>query len=1161
MNILYWLDPFTMPPGSRAPTLRWHIEPLFRAMSGNSSVSMMVLTDSQSLSQAEPDVLQVPVQAIPRVEKIRAMPEGAARQAAIRQTVLKAARDFQPDLIIAYETHAPWLHELFPSAVVINESWGALTRMPFPALCSYDSSGIYQESILARNADAIRTHRINDDERHALQAVRANMVAALAATDPVYRMVGELQTRFSKLVLLPLQLDGHDSFTGCATWDSHRHMVEEVLATLPRDFGLVVTQHPDHQPVLDQAAIAALQDSHPNFVYIQELEQVPMLSQWWLLHVNAIATVSSGLAFQAAIMGVPVIALGHSHINLVASGALAEAETLIRSEVDPSLEIDSAMWWMLTRYSVFLDESMSSSANMVAHFAALLLMGQRGSDQNPLEWPRRYDNEQLLELFSKWSRVDRLQKLLADRQVDSQPNELLVKITQAKAVSFDLFDTLVQRPFMEPHDLFQMIEGRVRRITGNASLHYARWRRRAEEEARKKRNWKEVTITHIYREFANLTGYSHEICEQIAAIEFEAETEVLTRREPIYQQFVWARRMGKVVSIITDIYLEQPAIERLLERVGIQGFSHLFVSAELDLRKHDGTIFPHYQAELKEQHGIEQSPDWHAMLHVGDNPRADVEKAREHNLRVHWIPRHAECLRKSALAAPFAHNLARRWTSDSVVMGLIANRFGSHLQHAHRDNLFGGSLYAFGYMAGAPMLTAFVQWLAHRIRARGFKRVCFMARDGYMLRLIYDRLRQAPDYADLPPSDYLYFSRRSAALASCYNTDDLIELLHLSFANRKLGDLLLHRFGLEADAVPPTVLKRHALRLKDEVSHQHDLAMLGSLIHDLREPILERARREREGALSYLGSKNIPAEADSVCMVDIGYSGSIQRYINKMLDSKIAGYYMLTHEAARQWFDGVTFEGWLASFDEQRSADYHKLNDHVFLFETLLSSEENSVRAHLIDENGDNIIEWVEEEQNDVRLHFMRQVHAGVQAFIDDFVGSLGRFCSEVQIGREFGEKLFLHLAEHPSAKDARLFTGLGVENGFGGGDAVLLYHVDQDKAAALTQTERNYVLGKSQWKSAALALYGARPHPASPVSGFKQPAATSTNAAAPQPLASAKPRYEDIPTALRKYLKFKRDPYSFFNDSRNIFVRPLRFFYRDFNRKPVIGSLQTSKR
>lgn len=1153
MNVLYWLCPFTMAPGSRAPTLRWHIDPLFRTLADNDSVAMIALTDPQSLNLAKPDTLQVPVRTVGRVEKIRAMPQGTERLAAMRQSVRKATGNFQPDLVIAYEGHASWLRELFPEAVIINECWGVLTRLPFPALYAYDTHGIYQESVLARYADIIRTNPISPLERRTLQTLRAGMIAALAATDPIYQVVNELQTRFSKLVLLPLQLDEHDSFIGCAHWNTHRVMVEDILATLPRDFGLIVTQHPDHPPILDQTAIAELRDNHPNFIYITALEQVPMLSQWWLLHVDAIATVSSGLAFQAALLGLPVIALGDSHINIVASGSLAEIEMLIRSEADPAPEIDAALWWILTRYNIFLDESRASSANLVAHFAALLLMGKRRDDQNPLTWPRRYDADQLLQLFNKWSRLDPLRSLLTARQIDSQPSELLVKITQAKAVSFDLFDTLVQRPFMEPHDLFQMIESQVRRVTGNSRLHYARWRRRAEEEARKKRNWKEVTLTHIYREFANLTGYSHDMCEKIAEIEFAAETEVLARREPIYRMFTWARRMGKIVSIITDIYLEQPEIERLLERVGIRGFNHLYVSAELDLRKHDGTIFPYYLTELKKLDGLEQSPDWRALLHVGDNPRADIEKAREHGLRVHWIPRHSECLRQSALAVPFARNLAHRWTSDSVVMGLIANRFGSHLPHAHKDCLFGGSLYAFGYMAGAPMLTAFVQWLAHRIRTHGFIRVCFMARDGYMLRLIYDRLRESTDYADLPPSDYLYFSRRSAALASCHNTDDLIELLHLSFNTRKLGDLLLHRFGLETNDVPPAILKRHALRLKDEISHHHDLAILSTLIHDLQGPILERARREREGAQAYLDSKNIHQDAGKICMVDIGYSGSIQRYINKILNSKIAGYYMLTHEASRQWFDGITFEGWLASFDEQRSANYHKLNDHVFLFETLLSSEEDSVRAHLLDENGNSIIEWNREEHNDVRLHFMRQVHAGVHAFINDFVGSLGRFCSEVQIGREFGEKLFLYLAEHPTEQDARLFTGLSVENCFGGGDAVLLYHVAPDRVATLTNIERNYAIGKSQWKSASLVLYASKQRPV--IAGPKATQHSSKPASPPPPpmsLTLKTPHHEDIPPALRKYLKFKRDPYTFFNDSRNILVRPLRFLYRNFNKKPI---------
>jgi len=1146
MNVLYFLDPYTMKPGARWPTLKYHIEPMYHALGGSTNeVSMLILADEGTCALASKDAsIHAPIRVIPNVESSRKL-TGDERIEAAKKSVLHAARNFEPDLVISYEAHATWLKDIFPNARVINEVWGLLSRAPFPALMAYDPLGIYEHSVPARFKEVLLNCPIEKADKAALQAIRNRMVSDLAATDPIFPEADKALSRFRKLILLPLQLDDHDSFRGCARWASHLEMVEVVLSTMPHDIGVVVTQHPDHGRVIDEAQLAQLGEKYPHFIYSEMSEGWPMVSQYWLLHVDALATVSSGLAFQAALIGIPVLSLGDSHINVVASTDLAGAAEFIRAEHGTSKRIDNALWWMLTRYNVFYSEAMlGGPVSAKAHFQSMMDLPSAESltaDTLNEAWPVRYAADHVTALFELWSRRPEMIQLLKQCGIESRPNEILVKITEAEAVSYDLFDTLVQRPFMEPHDLFQMIEGRVRQATSNVTLHFARWRRKAEEEARKKRGGKEVTLDQIYHEFSVLTGYSPEMCEQIAAIELEAETHTLTRREPIYRTFRWGQRLGKVLSIITDIYLEQAHIERLLRRVGIVGQDHLFVSAELDLRKHDGTIYPLYLATIRREHGVIQSVDKKAVLHIGDNRHADIEKAREHDMRVHWIPRNAESLQRSMLAEPYAFNLKKRWLNDSVVMGLIANRFGQHLENAHKTSLFGGSLYAFGYMAGAPMLTAFVQWLNQRVRAEGYDKVAFVARDGYTLKVIYDRLRQTEAYADLPPSDYLYLSRRSTALAACTTTDDLIELLHISFGSRRLDELLHSRFGLEASDVDPIILRQHGFSLKDRVSHQNDLGRLAHLVVDLQDDILVRARRECEGLDQYLRYKSVLESPDRVCMVDIGYSGSIQRYVNKIYDSRIAGYYMLTHEAARPWFDGVTFEGWFADFDEQRSADYHKLNDHVFLFETMLSSHEDSVRCHLLDEHGKHYIEWVRE--NDAsRKAFMREVHAGIRDFIEDFSAQLGRFASEIQIGQYFGSKVFLHLAERPLKDDARLFLGLGVENSFGGGDAHLLFNAYAFSSRnGPSKTQRQQAVAWSQWKAAALVLYG-------------EPALSGGNGTAPVAqtpaltLSAYKPRNSDLPSAVRKYLKFHRDPHAFFRDMRNPLLRPLRFLYRSSN-------------
>lgn len=84
-------------------------------------------------------------------------------------------------------------------------------------------------------------------------------------------------------------------------------------------------------------------------------------------------------------------------------------------------------------------------------------------------------------------------------------------IADAKVVSFDVFDTLLSRPFVEPTDLFLYIETIYKRNG------FARERVQAEKRARIKSLEEDITLEEIYKEvkpkFRDLLNTELE-CEQ-----------------------------------------------------------------------------------------------------------------------------------------------------------------------------------------------------------------------------------------------------------------------------------------------------------------------------------------------------------------------------------------------------------------------------------------------------------------------------------------------------------------------------------------------------------------------------------------------------------------------------------------------------------------------
>lgn len=1062
-----------------------------------------------------------------------------------RAAITRTLDGFVPDVVIAYETAAPYMQQVFPKALIVNETWGVFSRPPMPALTTFDPVGTYQNSTLYRHMNELRALTVTPEQRETMNRIRAMVAGPLVSMDPCYEQVLAAKMDFRKVVLLPLQIDRYFSFAQCCEFGSHDELLEHVFAQMPPDVGVIVTQHQDHNPVLSDAKIDLLRKRFRNFIHFDELSHVPMLSNFLVNYVDGVITTSSAVGFHAALMKLPVFVAGKSHVSVVASGGVADVARVL--DESHEADFDGVLHWMFTRYQIFTDVEQAVPENFAALIDGLVASAGQGLDAFPV----RYSDQQLLELFESNSRPQYLKRIFDDKGVTYRSNELYAKIAEAKVVSYDLFDTLVERPFIEPHFLFQLIEPRIRRELGLASFAFMRFRRMAEEAARRERNWKETTLTSIYRHFRQLTGLSPEQCAQIAQIELDAEKRVLVRREPIFHTLRFAKKLGRVVSIITDIYLEEPQIRELLEAVKIREFDHLLVSATEDMRKHDGTIYPEYLGMIFRRYRV--TPDGATVLHIGDNGHADCDMAKPFNIRAHVIPKSIDNFKLSRWAKVFEKNFRKRFVISDVLAGLIANRFDHSLVGRNKETLFGGSLFRAGYGAAGPMLFSFVQWLIRRVRAQGHEKVLFLARDGYLLKLIYDQIRASGVYGDLPPSGYLYVSRRAAAVPAIFGWNDIVDLYHLSFGNRKIGDFIESRFGLSKDQIDPSVLKKHGYAINDQIHQQVDVVKHLELLGDLAPAIIANAADERAALLQHFADNGLVTGRENMCVVDIGYSGSIQKYMNRIFGgapwqhhslqipggAKIAGYYLLTHEAARRSFDGVICEGFYNTYDEQRMADCHPLNDHVFLFESVLSSSEGSVVRHRYDAEGRWSMVTKESNREAERLQFMAHVHAGVTAFAADVIGSMGAYLDDVPFGPYLGSKPFFHLATRPAARDALLFTGLKVENGFGAGDAWLVYDAKPflNKDGSLAGKARDIALGSSQWKEAAIASYTLEHERAGQVASVER-----------QPeLGAIRIKDLNLPPMVRKYLKFKKDPYRFFSDSRNPLVRMLKIFFRRY--------------
>lgn len=190
-------------------------------------------------------------------------------------------------------------------------------------------------------------------------------------------------------------------------------------------------------------------------------------------------------------------------------------------------------------------------------------------------------------------------------------------------ISFDIFDTLIERDVLNPKDIFYLAGLELFKDEDEAKLFRER-RIKAESEARKKSDTGEVSLKDIYRELFAIYGINAGILRER---ELALEVKHCKAREEwktLLEAFV---RSGKRVVLISDMYLSSTEISQMLIECGIEGYKKLFVSQEYGCGKISGKLYREAERAL----GYEKC----LHLHYGDSIKADFLGA----MRAMVIPR------------------------------------------------------------------------------------------------------------------------------------------------------------------------------------------------------------------------------------------------------------------------------------------------------------------------------------------------------------------------------------------------------------------------------------------------------------------------------------------------------------------------------------------
>ena len=192
------------------------------------------------------------------------------------------------------------------------------------------------------------------------------------------------------------------------------------------------------------------------------------------------------------------------------------------------------------------------------------------------------------------------------------PSEIgeILKASSASVISFDIFDTLVERLVDRPEDVFVLLETDFRKAF-HKDLPIARLRKHAEARARTELNLSDVTLEEIY----SVMDVTDTERAWLVKREIELETTLLFPKKSMLPIYGSAVTSGKRVVLTSDMYLPESVLVNILAKCGIRGYSHIYLSSIERKTKRDGTLFK----EISNREGVPFS----SILHIGDNARSD----------------------------------------------------------------------------------------------------------------------------------------------------------------------------------------------------------------------------------------------------------------------------------------------------------------------------------------------------------------------------------------------------------------------------------------------------------------------------------------------------------------------------------------------------------
>ncbi len=461
--------------------------------------------------------------------------------------------------------------------------------------------------------------------------------------------------------------------------------------------------------------------------------------------------------------------------------------------------------------------------------------------------------------------------------------------SQDKYISFDIFDTLIKRPFLDPADLFELIDREFEQLMPS-SLKFRNIRTEAEVIARRKfgstnPEWEDITIYEIYQVMGEMYHIPADLIKRLLEREKELEIEFCGVRNAGRELYETALLSGKQILIISDMYLDKETIIKILDKNGYREYSYLYVSSEVRLTKNRGNLYKYVCQELK----IDQTMH---VYHIGDAWQNDYINSEKNGFEPILLPKAREIFENriqgvntnqcGTIGINSNGNIVDkqkqyRSIGLSCMYSVVCNMYFDNPYRAFNpESDFNADPYFIGLYALGMHLIGLSKWISGVCKDKEVKRVHFLARDGYMPMRAFEILNSNADC--ISEFDYMYASRKSVMPGMIKSTTDFYNL-PVEYRNHSPKTLLKVLEFASADLSEE--IKEDICKSK-KISYQKTFAQREDYLRFI-DIFLDKIYDEERYKESYSLAKEYYSQiSEKDLTFDMGYSGRIQNAISEL---------------------------------------------------------------------------------------------------------------------------------------------------------------------------------------------------------------------------------------------------------------------------------------